>query len=174
MTMCHFLVRIAVVAALLTAGPTAMTAMAATAPTKKAASKPATKGKNVMTRDELRVCMTEQDRLEKISAGIKKEQPALDQQLAEVRRLDAEIAQKRAALDPNDAAALQALNADEVKRDAIAEAHNTRLAALREQGNTFEFGRKAWIDRCGNRDYDEMDEAVIKREMRRAAGAPKN
>lgn len=173
MTMCVFLAVRAVTALSFTVGLAVMPAIAADAPAKKAPAKPATKGKNVMTRDELRACMLEQDRLEKISGAIKKEQPALDQQLADVRKLDADIAQKRAALDPNDATALQSLNADEMKRDSVAEAYNTRLAALREQGSTFETGRKAWVERCANRDYDEMDEAVIKREMRRAAGAPK-
>ena len=105
--------------------------------------------------------MNEQDRLAKISTEVQKEQLALDSQLAEVKKMDAELARKRDTLDPADAAGKQAITEEEAKRDGVAETYNTRLRALREQGKTFDEGRAAWVQRCTTRDYDELDEAAI-------------
>ena len=93
--------------------------------------------------------------MQKISTEVQKEQLALDSQLAEVKKMDAELASKRDALDPADAAGKQAITEEEAKRDDLAETYNTRLRALREQGKTFDEGRAAWVQRCTTRDYDE-------------------
>jgi hypothetical protein len=156
------------VAALL-AQPTGA-ALAQQQPAKKAPAK-STKGKNVMSRDELRVCLSEQDRLQQIGTKIKSEQAELDRQKAEVERLDAELQSKVGTVDPNDTATLAAVKEQGARRDALADAYNARLPALREQSATYDSGRKAWVDRCGNRDYDEMDEAAIRLEQKRAAAA---
>ena len=167
--------QISLVAALLLAcGAMPDRAFAADAPSKAAPAKPAPKSRaNLMTRDELRACMNEQDRLAQISTQVQKEQVALDGQLAEVKKMDADLARKRDALDPADAAGKQALTEEEAKRDGVAETYNTRLRALREQGKAFDEGRAAWVQRCTTRDYDELDEAAIMRERKKAAGATK-
>ena len=167
--------RISLAAALvLAAGALADRAFAADAPSKAAPAKPAPKSRaNLMTRDELRACMNEQDRLAQISTQVQKDQLALDGQLAEIKKVDAELASKRDALDPTDAAGKQAITEEVARRDDLAEAYNTRLRALREQGKTFEETRAAWVQRCTTRDYDEMDEAAIMRERKKAAGAAK-
>ena len=147
---------------------------AADPPQKKPSSKTATKGKtNLMTRDELRACMDEQDRLKKLSDGINQGQAALDRQRGEVQALDAELAGKRAALDPADAAGKQALEAEVARRDQIVDSYNARLAEVRQQATSFDTGRQGWVERCTNKDYDEMDEAAIKLERKRAAAAKK-
>lgn len=148
--------------------------LAADAPTKSAQSKPAPKNKaNLMTRDELRACMEEQDRLAQMSSTVKKDQDALDVQLAEVKKMDAELARKREALAPEDAAGRQVIVDDEAKRDAVAESYNSKLRSLREQAKTFDDGRTAWVEKCTTRDYDEMDEAAINKERRQRAAASK-
>ena len=127
-----------------------------------------------MSRDELRVCLGEQDRLQQINSGIASEQAELDRQKAEVQRIDAELATKVGTVDPNDAATLAAVKEQGAKRDEIAANYNTRLAALREQSATYDSGRKTWVERCGNKNYDERDEAAIRQEQRAAAAASKN
>jgi hypothetical protein len=150
------------------------TAAAADPPASTAQSKSAPKKKsNVMTRDELRVCMAEQDRLQRLSEKVKQDQASLDRQRADVEKMDAEIARKRAALDPADVAAAEALQTDVARRDEVVDAYNARLPALREQGSTYDAGRQVWVERCANRDYDELDEAAIKREQKRAAAKQK-
>ena len=141
-----------------------------TAPAKKAQPSSAPKSRaNVMSRDELRACMGEQERLQKITAGMKTEQADLARLKAEAQRIDAELTSRIGTVDPNDTATLEALKAQGVRRDAMADEFNTRLAALREQSAAYDSGRKAWVERCDNRDFDEYDEAVIRLEQKRAA-----
>jgi hypothetical protein len=128
---------------------------------------------NLMTRDELRACMDEQDRLQQLGDRVKQEQAAAEQMRAQVQQIDAEVARKRAALDPADVAANQAIVDQVARRDQIVDAYNARLPTLREQGASFDGDRQSWVERCTRRDFDEMDEAVIKRDRRRAAGSPK-
>lgn len=128
---------------------------------------------NLMSRDELRACMDEQERLKQLGDRVKQEQAAADQLRAQVQQIDAALAGKRAALDPADAAATQAIADEVARRDQIVDSYNARLPALREQGTSFDTGRQAWVERCTRRDYDEMDEAAIMRDRRRAAGTPK-
>jgi hypothetical protein len=150
-------------------------AFAADAPAKKAtAPKAAAKPKtNVMSRDQLRACMDEQDRLQAMRTRVEREQSALDRQRNEVATLDAALAQKRAALDPADENGKQSLDAEVARRDEVVDAYNARLATLREDGKRFDTGRQAWVERCADRDFDEMDEAAIKKERQRAARAAK-
>jgi chromosome segregation ATPase len=140
----------------------------------KTPPKATTKGKpNVMTRDELRACMNEQDGLQATRTKIDQEQGALDRQKAQVQAMDAELRKKVAAFDPADATAKKALEDEATKLDAAADAYNARLAALREQVAQFDTGRQAWLERCTKKDFDEMDEAAIKKERAQAARAQK-
>ena len=138
----------------------------------KTTAKPKDKS-NLMTRDELRVCMDDQDRLAQLGNKVKTEQTALDRQRAEVQTLDSELERKRAALDPADEAAKHALVDEFIKRDQFVDSYNTRLAAVRQDGTTYETQRQGWLERCTRKDYDEMDEAAIKKERAKAAGARK-
>jgi len=142
-------------------------------PAKGTASEPPKSKANVMTRDELRACMNEQDRLRAIRTRIDQEQAALDQQMSRVQAMDADRQKRAAALDPADEAGRKAIEGEVTKRDQEADAYNARLAALREQVKGFDAGRQAWVERCTNRDFDEMDEAAIKKERAQAARAQK-
>ena len=56
--------------------------------------------------------------------------------------MDAELASKRAALDPADAAAKEALGAEEERRNQAAEAFNARIPVLREQATAVNTERR--------------------------------
>jgi hypothetical protein len=162
--------------ALLTAGlwaaPISANAQAAD-PAKKAPTKQSTaKSKpKTMSRDALRACMDQQDRLAAMREKVVQEEASLDKQRAEITRIDTDLANKKAALDPSDAAAKEALTADEEKRNQAAEAFNARIPLLREQANAVNLERQSWAERCANKDFDEIDEYAIKRERERAAKA---
>lgn len=134
------------------------------APTVSKKSKP-----KPMSRDQLRSCMDQQDRLMVMRETVLKEQTALDQQRAEVKSMDAELERKRAALDPSDAVAKQALLDEEARRNQIGDTYNARLPTLREQGAALDKERQNWVARCADKAFDERDEIAIKRE--RAAQA---
>lgn len=147
-------------------------AHAADPPAKKAPAKQQGKSKpKAMSRDQLRSCMDEQDRLLAMRENVLKEQTSLDQQRTEVARMDAELERKRAALDPADAVVKQALSDEETRRNEVGEAYNARLPALKEQGGALDKERQSWVARCADKDFDEIDEAAIKRERQRAAKA---
>jgi chromosome segregation ATPase len=116
--------------------------------------------------------MDQQDRLQVMRENVLKEQTSLDQQRAEVKSMDAELERKRAALDPADATGKQALLDEETRRNQIGDAYNARLPGLKEQGANLDKERQSWVERCANKDFDELDEAAIKRERQRAAKAP--
>jgi hypothetical protein len=163
---------IALLAAGLLATPLTVSAQA-TDPSKKTPAKQST-GKSkpkTMSRDQLRACMDQQDRVTAMREKVLQEESSLDKQRAEIKRMDAELATKRAALDPADAAAKEALGAEEEKRNQIAEAFNARLPVLREQANAVNAERQSWVERCADKDFDEIDEYAIKRERQRAAKA---
>ena len=103
--------------------------------------------------------------------NVLKEQTSLDQQRAEVKSMDAELERKRAALDPADNTGKQALQDEETRRNQIGETYNARLPVLKEQGAALDKERQNWVERCADKDYDELDEAAIKRERQRAAKA---
>lgn len=124
-----------------------------------------------MSRDQLRSCMDLQDRLLVMRETVLKEQTSADQQRAQVAHMDAELERKRASLDPADAVAKQAVMDEETRRNEIGETYNARLPALKEQGARLDRERQGWVERCADKDFDELDEAAIKRERQRAAKA---
>ena len=124
-----------------------------------------------MSRDQLRACMDQQDRLLVMRENVLKEQTSLDQQRAEVTRMDADLDRKRAALDPADEVAKQALLEEETRRNQIGDAYNARLPSFKEKGATLDKERQSWVERCADKDFDELDELAIKRERQRAAKA---
>ena len=124
---------------------------------------------NLMTRDELRACMNEQDRLKEARTRVEQEQAALDQQRDQVKAMDAELQKKIAAFDPAVEGARKALEDEATKRDDAADAYNGRLKTVREKSQAHNTEQQAWVEKCAKRDFDEMDEAAIKKERRLAA-----
>ena len=157
---------LAVAGALLTAPAYAADALPKTAPAKQGKSK-----SKLLSRDQLRSCMDQQDRLMAMRESVLKEQTSLDQQRAQVKSMDAELERKRAALDPADDVAKQALQDEEARRNQLGETYNARLPVLKEQGATLDKERDNWVERCADKDFDERDELAIKRERQRAAKA---
>jgi hypothetical protein len=145
----------------------------ATKAAKPASKAPAKSRANVMTRDELRACMDEQDRLQATRTRIDQDQAALEQQKGRIQAMDADRAKRLAALDPADEPGRKAIEEEVARRDQEAESYNAKLAALREQASGFDSGRQSWVQRCTTRDFDEMDEAAIKKERAQAARARK-
>lgn len=124
-----------------------------------------------MTRDQLRTCMNLEDKVKAMRQDLLKQQTALDAQRTDVNRLDAELERQRAALDPADLAAVQAVNEAEVKRNVVSDEFNSKLRAARDLNSSYTADRQRWVEQCADKDYDVNDEAAIKRERQRAAKA---
>lgn len=162
---------LALLAAGLLAAPIANAQSSAPATNAAAKQSPGKSKPKTMTRDQLRACMDQQDRLTALREKVSQDEAALDKQRTEVARLDADLANKRAVLDPADATAKEALTMEETRRDQIADAYNARLPLLREQASAVNAERQSWVERCAGKDFDEIDEYAIKRERQRAAKA---
>jgi exonuclease VII large subunit len=126
---------------------------------------------NVMTREELRACMDERDAIAAERAQVQKENASLGALQGDIKRGETTIAERRATLDPADAAGATALQADIAKHDEGVEQFNSRLRALKEKNQALETRRAAYVQKCETRSYDEMDEAAIIRDRRKAAQA---
>lgn len=147
---------------------------AADPPAKKRPAKTAAKtGAKILTRDELRACLDEQDRIKQVTAKVRQDEASLEQPRREVEQIDSEIARKLAALEPDNAEGKQALQAEEARRNELADAYNARLRTLRDDATALESDRKGWVERCSNKAFDERDEIAIQRERQRAAGGSK-
>ncbi len=160
-----------VAAAMLAVTPSMVIAQTADVPKKSPAKQQGKSKPKPMSRDQLRACMDQQDRLLVMRESVLKEQSLLDQQRADVARLDAELERKRVALDPADAAAKQAVADEEMRRNQAGDAYNARLPGLKDQGAMLDRERQSWVERCADKDFDERDEFAIKREKVRAAKA---
>jgi hypothetical protein len=126
---------------------------------------------NLMTRDELRACLDERDAIAAERAQVQKENVALGSLQSDLKRGETAIAERRSATDPADAAAAATLQAEITKHDEVVDQFNARLRALKEKNQALETRRASFVQRCESRPYDEMDEAAIIRDRRKAAQA---
>ena len=179
----HFPVRgrlLALVAALasatglppaLAAGPAA-SPPAAKAPAKAAATPsanakpgeaPVGKGSGpVMSRDELRRCMTEDDRLKKETADILETQKSMQQNRSEIDRLGAELEAEKATVDRSSQAAVDAFNEKSRARGKLIEDYKAAAPLFNERVDKLAAGQQGYAKGCGDRKYLESDYDDIK------------
>lgn len=129
-----------------------------------AADRPAAKpGGKILTRDELRACLAHADRLKQHNAEAAKTQAALDSEKNEIGRATAALEGRRAALDPNDAAAVGALQAYAEALDKRVDAYNLHLPEFNAAVQALLTEKQSYKDSCADRPYDEKDYYAIKR-----------
>ena len=146
-------------------GAAAMAADAAStpgnsAPRGKVALKP---GEKLLTRDQLRTCLTEEKQIAEQRKQNTRMQAEFDTEQRDIQQRDSALKQRRAALDPADSAAETALTDEEQTLDRRVADYNGRLPQFNEQIKSFEAQRLDWADRCANKAFDEKDLFAIKR-----------
>ena len=140
---------------------------AAAKPAPKPAPKPreASFGKgtgSVMTRDQLRQCMTDQDRMKKDAADILQTQQGLDRDRAEIDRTGAELEAAKASLDRTSQAAIDAYNERARARAKMIEDFKAAAAPFNERVDKLTDDRQAYAKDCQDRRYLEEDFDAIK------------
>lgn len=128
---------------------------------------------SVLTRDELRACMNEQDRLRGMRTRIEQDGADLERQKATVLAMDEELKTKDGALAPTHAAGRKAVKEEAARLEVAMKDYNARVEAVREQVRAYDKGREAWSAKCADRNYDEKDAAAIRDERAQAAGEAK-
>ncbi len=116
----------------------------------------------LLTRAELRECLSQQERLRKADEATRVERQALDQEQAEILRVGDELKQQLAALDRSSQEAVDGYNARAAARDKMIDGFEARLGPFNARVEALQAERGGFSRRCENRRYDERDETAIK------------
>jgi uncharacterized protein involved in exopolysaccharide biosynthesis len=132
-----------------------------------AADKPASFGKGkatgpLLTRAALRECLAQVTKVRGLSEDIAKAQTAMNDEQAEIAKLDAAHKERLTTLDRSSAEAVNAYNAEGQVLDQRIDAYNARTPAFNAQVVALQAEREAFAKNCDNRNYDENDETAIK------------
>ncbi len=153
--------------------PTALAADVATkAPARTATTKPASakaveapvgKGSGpVLSRDELRRCMSEDDRLKKETADILETQKSMQKTRSEIDRLGAELEAEKATVDRSSQAAVDGFNEKSRSRGKLIEDYKAAAPLFNERVDKLATGQQSYARDCGDRKYLESDYDDIK------------
>ena len=139
-------------------------AAAKPAGSKSSLSKPAAPAKlPLMTREELRDCMTREARVRSQTDATLQAQTELDAQKAEIARQDQAVKDELPTLDRTSAEAVNAYNAKVQARDKLIDDYNARGPAFNAGAEALQNERAAYAKACDKRRFDEADEAAIKK-----------
>ena len=133
-----------------------------------AADKPASFGKGkatgpLLTRAQLRECLAQQGRIVALSEEAQKLQTGLAADKAGIAQLDAAHKDKLAALDRTSAEAVEAYNGEALLLDKMIDDYNGRTPAFNAKVDALKAERDSFAKGCDNRNYDESDEAAIRK-----------
>jgi hypothetical protein len=115
----------------------------------------------VLTRNELRECLKQQDKLKADEDAIVAEQRDLDAEKASVAQEGEALKGELAALDRTAASAVEAYNAKAVAHDKRVDAYNTHSKPFNAKVADWQGARASWSRDCGNRRYKEDDLIII-------------
>lgn len=150
------------------AGPFARAADApAKAPAKPAAAKPreGSLGKGsgpLLTREQLRQCMAEQERVKQEGSAAAEAQAALAKERSEIDRLGAELDADRATLDRTSPAAVDGFNERARARDKRVADYLAATPLFNERVDKLDADKEAYRKACADRRYFEDDFDAIK------------
>jgi hypothetical protein len=116
----------------------------------------------LLTRAELRQCLSQQDSLRTSDEELRRERQALDNEKSELVRLGTELKEQLAALDRSSQEAVDQYNGRAAARDQRIDALEARMAPFNARVEAVAAERAAFGKRCDNRRYDERDEIAIK------------
>jgi hypothetical protein len=137
------------------------------APTKAADAKPregslGTGSGPALTRDQLRQCLAEDDRLKKEAVDAVEAQRALERDRAEIDRQGADIETQKGAIDKSDQAAVDAYNERLQARGKLIEAYRTQVPKFNQRIEALNASKAAYTKECTDRKYFEDDYEAIK------------
>jgi predicted RNase H-like nuclease (RuvC/YqgF family) len=143
----------------------AAASLAAAAPHAAAQSKTLGSGKPVgliMTRNELRACMKQQDGIKAKGAEMAQAQAQLEKEKEELRKSGEDLKDKLVTLDRTNKEQVDQYNAEAADRDTRIDAYQARTAEYNATVDALQADRDAWGKNCANRRYDEKDEMAIR------------
>lgn len=115
-----------------------------------------------LTRDQLRQCLAEQDRIKTESADLAQAQARLDKDRADIERLGTELAADKAKVDTSDEAAVNAYNERARQRAKRIEDFKAAAPLFNQRVDKLVADRQAFATACADRRYFEDDLDDIK------------
>ncbi|MGD9836177.1 MAG: hypothetical protein AB7U92_25780 [Piscinibacter sp.] len=117
----------------------------------------------LMTRAELRECLTIESRVVEGSQSALREREQLEKEKAELIRQGEVLKSEFEALDKTSLEALQAHRDKELARDKAIDEFDARSNAFNARIGALEADRATFNQRCDNRRFDQADEAAIRK-----------
>jgi len=125
----------------------------------------------LLTRDELRTCLNDQDALARSRDEVARDGRAIDDEKADIARADAALKEELAKLDRSNADTVQAHVAKAQAHDQRIDAWNAKLPAYNERAQALQRRQAQWKTGCSDRRYREND--LILLQMRKQVPAAK-
>ena len=116
----------------------------------------------LLTREQLRQCIAEQDRLKQEAADALQTQRGLDKDRVEIDRLGVVLKTDLESLDRTSQAAIDAFNARVQEREKMAEAYRAATPVFNQRVDKLEADRESFAKDCADRRYREDDFDAIK------------
>jgi len=144
------------------------------APTKPAAAKPAASpapreagfgarsSGPLLTREELRACLSLQERVRAMTEEAGRVRTDLDARKAELLASAEALKAELASVDRTSQEAVDAYNARSVARDERVAAYEQAVAAFNARVDALAADRDTFTGKCNNRRYDEADEIALR------------
>jgi hypothetical protein len=116
----------------------------------------------ILTRDQLRQCLSEQDRIKQEGAELARQQAQIEKDRSEIERMGTELEAGKASLDASDEAAVTAYNERVRKRAKMIEDFKAAAPVFNARVDKLVVDRKAYADACADRRFFEEDYDDIK------------
>ena len=119
-------------------------------------------GGPLLTRAELRDCMSRDRKVRSLGDDMVKLQAEMDKEKTEVTRVGAALKEQLDALDRSNAEAVNAYNEQALAFDKRVDAYNAGTPAFNAKVDALKSERQAFAKGCENRRFDEKDEIAIR------------
>lgn len=116
----------------------------------------------ILTKDQLRQCMTEQDRIKQEGADLAQQQARIEKDRGEIERMGVELDAAKASVDASDEAAVNAFNERVRQRTKMIETVKASIPAFNARIDKLAVDRKAYAEGCADRRFFEDDYDAIK------------
>lgn len=148
------------------ATPAKPAAKSAVKPAAKPASKSGSFGQGkgpLLTREELRSCMAQQERIRTQNEAATRERETLEKEKADIVQDGQALKDQLATLDRTNKDAVTQYNEAVTARDKRIDAFEARMPEFNGKVEALQKERQAFAGQCDNRRYDEDDEIAIRK-----------
>ena len=128
-------------------------------------------GGPMLTREQLRECLVEQDQLKTVRDALTRDKQQIEAEEAQIASAGAALKEEEARLDRTSADAVKAYVEKAQAHDRRIEAWNAKLPAFNERARALQERDGQWRGSCADRPYKEDDLILLQARKQVPAGA---